>query len=226
MGKFSKVAVMIKLCIVLAMVQLSLGRETNRQRQSSGKNANQVATPEQLKALERVKPIDVANKEALDFAVDSMGNETGASFEDKVLIGISHWFVLREDVDISKFKQAYSRHVKDKCNKLKSAAAKQQRASGKGLSTPDQGKLEQKLAACEILLRKEVQCKIKSVLKDCGCRKSLKHRTGAAMMFLLGSAGILACVLGVAYSPTPSCFNGGSGGDDDNDDHDDDDSHH
>lgn len=195
MGNFSKVAVIIKLCIVLATVQLSLARDSSRHRQGSGKNA---AATGQLNAIESIKPIDVDRKEALDFAVDSIGNQTGAGFEDKVIIGISEWLAFREDVDISKFKQAYSRHVKEKCSQLKSTAAKQQRSSG--LSTPSQSNLDRKLAACETLLRKEVECKIKTVVKSCGCKKNLKYRK-SPLVVLLGAMGLVGAALAITLSP-------------------------
>lgn len=208
-------SVIIKLCIVLAAVELSLGAKASKQKQVSAQSANPVAAAIEFKALEQVKPIDVANKDALEFTVETMG-PFGKDYEEKLIVGISHWFALREDVDANKFKQAYSRHVKEKCKQLKSTPAVQ-------LSAQDKNKLQQKLAACEILLRKKVECKVKAVVKDCGCKNNLKYRKSSlALTLLLWCAGLLACAIGITYGPSPNCCSkkNGSNSDDGDDDHD------
>lgn len=193
MGLICNVAVIIKLCLVLAAVKSSFCQETNLGGPLPLKDAHLTADTNDHGHCRYINLTEVAQKEALDYAVDSIGNETGLGYEDQLIIGVAGWFIARDDVDVGKFKQAYSRHIKRKCTQLRSTVAKQQRAGE--LSPQDQSKLEQRLAACKILLEKGIKSKVKAVTQ---CHK-LKYSEGLGIA-ILAFFCIGACVLGASMT--------------------------
>lgn len=191
---FLDVSIVVKLCLVVAVFVSSPSHQTDSNELLTEDVANTTASPDEHSGLKFTNPTELAQKEALDFAFESTGNEKGLGFEDKLVIGITGWFILRQDVDISKFNQAYTHHVEKKCNQLRSRAAKRRKAAE--LSLQDQSELEQKLVACKVLLEKSVKSKVKAAVINCNCRDKLQYRQ-SPLLAILAAVGLLACAVGV-----------------------------
>lgn len=190
MRTMSNVAKIATLCLVVAVFAAS----PSHQGKVKVRSAAKVAPPTDARVAADFINLSthIAHKEALDFAVESLGNITGnVNFEDKIVIGLSVWFILREDVDSTKFKQAYSHHVREKCTQLEFPETKQQRTTAR-----DQSQLNLKLSACEILLGKRVESKVKAAATGSKCNDKLKYRTSgisAIFGYILGAA--ITCIM-------------------------------
>lgn len=192
----SNVANIVKLCVVVAVFAASPSYQRNLKELPSESLTSSTAAINERCALEHIGPINATQKDALDFVVESIENEADLDFKDKLVARISLWFVLREDLEASKFKQAYSRHVRDKCNQLRSTAV-EQRDRADELSVQDFRKLNLKLVACGILLERSVQTRVRAVVTKCKRKNKLKYRQLSAPLLVLGGLG-LNCCLGMA----------------------------
>lgn len=199
MGVIFRVAVIIEMCLIIAVFESSLSYQTQLNDPLTMDVAHPTIAPDETSALEHaINHNDTTQIDALDFAIKFLEFDPNMSFKGNLIIGVAEWFKLRQDLGASKFKQVYASNIEEKCKQLRTIAIEQQNHIDDELAPLDHNKL--KLDACEILLKKKVRSKVKSLVSNCKCKKKFKYRSGGFGIGALAICGVAAC-LGAAMIP-------------------------
>lgn len=167
MGMILNVAVIIKTCLIIVIIEACFSYEVELRKVRPRNFARSAPTLDECGALEnRLNKIGITQREALDFVVELVENETAAHFEDGVVVRVADWLTHRQDLIEGTFEQVYLYYIEDTCNKLQSIEHEQQSYIDE-LSPLDHNKLKLKLVACETLLESKAQAKVKALVTRC-----------------------------------------------------------